>query len=254
MRPCFTLFLLIACLSFQFIHAQEEWSRFVPPGWEKLVYKTADLDGEGGEDAILLLKKRDEDSMMADSTPRPLLILLRDQAGTLRESLRAETAVMCRTCGGVWGDPFSELDVFPRGFTLHFYGGSNWRWAKSFRFVYEPKLENWILAEEKQLSFHTSDIEGTQKEIAISGEELGYTPLDEFNVYGDAKEETWKVTAPKVYFYNEPDRAGTPRKSYLLQGDTLIVHRVLENFVEGRFEGKSVITGFLLKKNLARIH
>jgi hypothetical protein len=44
--------------------------------------------------------------------------------------------VLCRQCGGVFGDPFESLDINRGVLVLNHYAGSNWRWGITDRFLW----------------------------------------------------------------------------------------------------------------------
>ena len=76
---------------------------FVEKNTTVLVVERGDLNGDAREDAVLVLEPDDPDQ------PRPLLILVRDEKGTLRLAKRSAKAVLCRDCGGIMGDCAARL-------------------------------------------------------------------------------------------------------------------------------------------------
>jgi hypothetical protein len=84
-----------------------EMQPFVPQGHEALDFAAGDLDGDGREDAVLILKGpaevQEKDDMDAR---RPLVLLIRQPDGRLKQVRRADRLVYCRTCGGMMGDPY----------------------------------------------------------------------------------------------------------------------------------------------------
>lgn len=227
---------------------------FIPEGYEALEFKTGDLNGDKKPDAILILKQPGEDSLYGEETPRPLLLLIRQPDGKLKQVVRNDNAIMCRQCGGVFGDPYEGVEINAGRFSLFFYGGSSWRWAYHYEFAYKPLKKNWYLIKEYQTSFHMSEPEKF-KDVTIEETELGEVPIASFNtepVYEDSK---WQVKALKTFFYDSPKLGGKPRKGYLIKGNTVTGIRQLKNFVEVSYDnGKGVFTsGFILKKDLLKL-
>lgn len=72
---------------------------------------------------------------------------------------------------------------------------------------------------------------------------------------GECSKGTYKVNAPKTYFYDQPSLKSKPRKAYLLKGDVVSCGRQTANFVLVYFtNAKDQSTeGFVLKKDLAVI-
>src|SRR5689334_6240281 len=78
---------------------------FVEKNTTVLAVERGDLNRDTREDAILVLEPADPDQ------PRPLLILVRNEKGTLRLTKRSAKAVLCRNCGGIMGDPFQGISI-----------------------------------------------------------------------------------------------------------------------------------------------
>ena len=104
---------------------------FVTKGTKPLTLVSADLNGDGLKDYILVLERQkskpsDPD---IDDRQRPLLILICQPDGSLKEIKRNERIVYCSTCGGMMGDPLVEVRAGEKTFTVSHYGGSAWRWS-----------------------------------------------------------------------------------------------------------------------------
>ena len=252
---CFLLPLIIVALNLSVLGQRQiaaEAEKFIPSGYQTLDYVTGDLNGDKKPDAILLLKKRGEEDIMDEETKRPFLLLIRRADGKLAESLRNDEVIMCRQCGGAFGDPYSDLTINNNGFSIYFYGGSNWRWTYAYDFSYKPLKKNWYLQKQTYTSFNSTDPEITLKETVIDAQELGEISISAFSsspVYEDSR---WKVRAIKTYFYDQPKAGSKPKKSYLVKGNILTGIRQLKNFVEVSYENKegTITTGFILKKDL----
>lgn len=229
-----------------------EAQSFILDGYEPLDYVTGDLNGDKKMDAILVLHAPGEDSLDYDASPvRPLLLLIRQANGKLKQVERNDRAIMCVKCGGVFGDPYNGIEIAKNGFTLHFYGGSNWRWNYDYRFSYKPLAKTWQLTRESQGSYHTSD-PNKVKETVIDEAELGTLPIGKFDSNLEYQESTWKVIAAKTFFFDQPKLGSRPRKGYLVKGNQATVIRVLTHFVEVSYTNanEEITTGFLLKKDL----
>ena len=252
------VFLLLYITIAGYVRAQGELTAeiraFLLPGYSALDHRTGDLNGDGKKDVILILKRDDEDSLMEEEPARPFLILIRDGRGQLKQSVRNDSLVMCRYCGGVFGDPYADLEISNKGFTIFFYGGSGWRWSYDYRFNYEAVKKDWYLAKETGISFQSGDPENTREETIITKEELGNLSVKDFSAGHNNEYSIWTVTAAKSYFYNTPKMGSTPRKGYVVKGNTVSVSRVLKNFVWASYETPNgeVSSGFLLRKDLQK--
>lgn len=259
MYKSFFLSLLISisnAINAQDISVPVEARSFIVKEFEPLDYKTGDLNGDKKQDAILILKQTGEESLdIDDAAVRPLIILIRQPDGKLKQIARNDKAIMCRQCGGVMGDPYNGIVITSNGFTLSFYGGSSWRWETDYRFLYKPARKNWFLIKESQLSFHAGDPETTTKKTTIEEAELGEIAFEKFSSDNSEFEESfWKVIAAKTFFYDTPKLGSKPRKGYLIKGNEVVGIRQLKNFIEVNYTDGSYNTtsGYVLRKDLQR--
>lgn len=229
-----------------------EAKSFIIKSFEPLDYIAGDLNGDKKQDAILILKTPGEDTMMDQFLNRPFLLLIRQADGKLQQVVRNDSIILCRQCGGVFGDPYNGIKLTPTGFNLSFYGGSSWRWSYDYQFVYRATGKSWFLLKEKQSNYHSGDPEKTMKNIVITEAEAGPVTIDKFNASPSNKGSEWKVKAAKTYFYDSPVLESKPRKGYLVKGNEVICIRELKNFIEVTYSdgGYNTTGGYILRKDL----
>jgi len=140
------------------IKVPAEVKPFVIAGMVPITLESADLNGDGSKDFILILDKPYDKKVPYDESGqenRPTLILIRDAAGKLSLAGRNDLVVYCRLCGGVFGDPFAGISIRGTTFTIDNYGGSADRWSDSFSFAYPRRDKQWQLTRVEQSSFNT---------------------------------------------------------------------------------------------------
>ena len=95
-----------------------------------------DLNGDGRADAAVVAAHDAEGSGPEDvwEEPRLLVIALGEESGGLRLSAASDAVVLCRGCGGVFGDPFEAVDVERGAVVVTHYSGSRDRWGFIDRF------------------------------------------------------------------------------------------------------------------------
>lgn len=149
---------------------------FVPSGWKVLKKAEGDLNKDNQADTALILASTQEDSNSEDAfeAPRPLLLLFRQADGTYALSATHPDFVLCKMCGGVFGDPVEDLKIERGTILISHYGGSNERWGSKHRFRYQNG--DWYLIGRTVMSHHN-----------ITGEHF---EKDENLVTGDVVEET----------------------------------------------------------------
>lgn len=150
----------------------------LPADQTLLAWEAADLNRDGRPDAILVSEARVQEE---DDGPRLLQVLLRQPDGKLKVAARSERAVMCRQCGGAFGDPFDGIDTQAGGFTLRHYGGSSWRWREDYRFAWSRRDQTWQLVAVDSLNYHTSDPDKQTAQHARPPRDFGLINLAEFD-------------------------------------------------------------------------
>jgi hypothetical protein len=109
-------------------------SDFIPKDYNFIDTVHGDLNKDGIKDIVLALKHKDEDTFAMDEEPkRILLVILKSKKG-FKIVGKSENVLMCRNCGGMYGDPFSSMDINKGVLSIHHYGGSAWRWSEERKF------------------------------------------------------------------------------------------------------------------------
>jgi len=153
-RMAALLALLLATGSYAAETLPAELRPFVQKGYSVLSLDEVDLNRDGRKETVLVIEADDTTN---DEGPRSLLLFSRTPAGKLTLASRNDKAILCRRCGGIFGDPYEGMDFQAGGFTLLHYGGSNWRWRLDIRFAWSRRDQTWQLVEVDTESFHTSD-------------------------------------------------------------------------------------------------
>jgi hypothetical protein len=123
-----------------------EISKFIPKGYTLKDTAMGDLNLDKYKDIILILKTNGEDTAVdATEYKRPLLLLLGHPDKTFTLAARNDNIVSCLQCGGVFGDPYSGVEVRKGIFTVHHFGGSNDRWSNDIAFKYSQRDKTWLL-------------------------------------------------------------------------------------------------------------
>lgn len=138
---------------------------FVAKGKTAIALESADLNGDGTKDYILVVENTNPSSPDEPDDYRSLLILTRGAGGKLMQAKSNDKVVYCQMCGGVFGDPFAGIDTGTNSFTVNNCGGSNWRWSDSYKFNYSRRDRTWQLVEVVKESFNALDPKKTKTKI-----------------------------------------------------------------------------------------
>ena len=157
--------------------------KFILPGYKLLDTLSGDLNLDGKKDLLLVLKSEMEDHVPnpeSGELARPLLILIKQNDGSFKQTGRNDNVILCNTCGGVFGDPYSGLAIKNGYFSAEHYGGSNWRWTDIVTFKYDKLKQKWFLSRWGGDSFHTSDPDKKTSEVKTV-KDFGVVEFDKFN-------------------------------------------------------------------------
>ena len=179
---------IILCLAPITVFAQnsalkipDEVKVFVEQGTTAIALETADLNGDGKKDFILVTEKSKPQPTDDDTDDsRSLIILTRDRAGKLTLAARNEKVVYCRSCGGSFGDPFDGVEVKRGQFTVYNYGGSWQRWGDQYQFNYSRRDRTWQLVWVQKINYDSHDPE-TMKTKIFTPKKFGKIGIADFN-------------------------------------------------------------------------
>jgi hypothetical protein len=145
------------------------FQNLIPAGYTVLDSASGNLNNDAYKDMVLILKNSSED--LNPDTTRPLLLLAGAAEG-YQLLYRNDSVVLCKGCGGVFGDPYAGITIKNGYFSIEHYGGSNWRWTRIITFKYDVKSSQFKLHRDAGVSFHTSD-PGKTKNLIYNKPDFG---------------------------------------------------------------------------------
>lgn len=110
---------------------------FIPEGYDTLATTKGDLNKDNIEDYVLVLKSTEEDKENPPETPQRILLVLLQSSGGLALAAKSDSAILCKDCGGIFGDPFEGISITKGVLSVSHYGGSAWRWGSTYKFRYQ---------------------------------------------------------------------------------------------------------------------
>ncbi|MFN7311843.1 MAG: hypothetical protein ACK5UI_00010 [Bacteroidota bacterium] len=165
-----------------------ELKPFIPKGYTFLYAQNGDLNLDGIADVLLVIEFNNQ-AVVNDSTEaemdqgtRPLLLLTRDSLNQLNLVMRNDNTVLCKECGGVWGDPFQGIAVKNGYFSVEHYGGSNWRWTSIITYKFNKQKGDWFLHKVGSESYSIFDPDKVETEIKTVND-FGVIKLEDYNIY-----------------------------------------------------------------------
>ena len=171
---------------------------FIIKGYSVLDTKSGDINKDGIDDIILILKKDGEDStsVVTDHPEaRPLLLLIRSRNDKLTLAARNDSTVYCVNCGGMLGDPYIEIVIKNGYFTIEHYGGSSWRWTRDITYKYSTKDKWWYLHRDGSTYMKMNPSDDPDAEVMIKDgpdeirteKNFGKVRFEDFSIYKEYK-------------------------------------------------------------------
>jgi hypothetical protein len=141
---CFLLTIFFGWFALETEAQNKDFRSLIPQGYDTLYEGVAkgDLNKDGIEDVALALFHRSESiensdaDSIADIRERVLLVLFGSKKG-YTIAARNDSLIMCKQCGGAFGDPFAGIEISKGVLIVYHYGGTSWKWAYTHRFRYQ---------------------------------------------------------------------------------------------------------------------
>lgn len=161
----------------------EAAAKLLPDEGDILLSLKADLNGDKADDFLVAFEYLDG--------KRELIIITKSKKG-YKLAARSWRAIMCKECGGVYGDPFVRIWAEKKKFGIDHFGGSNWKWSNNSTFGYSKRDDKWQLIdfmstnynlendaeskEYKPADFGLINLEDYDLNTILAGENLGPVP------------------------------------------------------------------------------
>lgn len=153
---------------------------FIPKGWEIIGQAKGDVNKDGLDDFVLVIKDIEEDMNDDKEYPRLLLVLFSTKEKSFVLYISTANAVLCKKCGGVSGDPFQSLAIKNGEISVEHYGGSAERWGISAFFKWDGK--DLMLLREIRSSSNSNDPENSYQEKIKTASDFGKIQLQSFDI------------------------------------------------------------------------
>lgn len=129
---------------------------FIPPEYDLLDSASGDLNGDGLTDYVLVLQSKTENSKNSSGV-RPLLLLIGTEKNNFELVSRNDSVVLCKSCGGIYDDPFQKVTIHDGFLSVEHVIGSTWRWTRIISFKYDFAEKDFVLDKDEGVSYHVSN-------------------------------------------------------------------------------------------------
>jgi hypothetical protein len=142
----------------------EKVKSLIPPGNEILDLVAADMNQDGFTDFALVLRNENENTNGDEL--RPLLIVAGNKNGEFKLLQRNDSVVLCKNCGGVFGDPFQSITFTDGLLAVEHNVGNNLRWSRNISFRFDQDLQEFILNDDASYSYQRAS---SSKQVTTTG-------------------------------------------------------------------------------------
>jgi len=175
--------LLLQLLAISSIFAQgatkvDNIKEFIPEGFTLLDKASGNLNKDSYSDLVLVLQTKNKAT--EEDEVRPLILLRGTASGKYKLLARNDSVVLCKGCGGVFGDPYDGITIKNGYFSIEHYVGSSWRWTRIITFKYDLKCKNFILHKDAGVSYHNTEEEMKFNSIISNKDKYGKQLFTEF--------------------------------------------------------------------------
>ncbi len=120
--------------------------KYIAKGHEPIDTFAGDINEDNLKDLVVVTGILKEDSLRYKNgdLPRHLLIFLGQKNNQYKFSFRNEKVIPCIGCCGMT-DPYGGMSVKKGQIVINEYCASNWKSISEYRFLYNPKLNDWLL-------------------------------------------------------------------------------------------------------------
>lgn len=136
----------------QIVKSAQTVEAFVPENIEIHDRISGDFNADGLDDEIIVLidKKEKEDDQYNYDCNRPLIILQKTKTGYILSG-KCNEAILCKNCGGAFGDPYESISLKKNVLNISHYGGSAHRWSRDYTFRFQRN--QWVLIGASESSY-----------------------------------------------------------------------------------------------------
>lgn len=156
----------------------------VPAGWRPFALAQGDLDKDGQPDYALGIEaaspQKEGDGTIEEGNRR-LLLAIRQGDGSYQVRGSSDAALLCKGCGGAYGDPFSELTAGAGVLTITHFGGSSMRWGHTAEFRWSRKDQAWQLVRFEETSFNATDPNSATTTVMRPPKDFGKIDLADYD-------------------------------------------------------------------------
>lgn len=196
---------------------------FIPKGYSVLSVEYGDLNLDKFQDAILVLRKDNEDKtskMVDEGKPekRPLLLLSGQKNGSYKIAFKNDNAILCFDCIGVYdsNDPFSKITIKKGSFTIFNDVNGSRHWTQTITFKYNVTKSNWFLYQTNFINYKPNDKNDKKAKKLVPNytslkttADFGEVSFQKFNIYNEEE----NIACPQTY--NESDDINKNLKSFI---------------------------------------
>jgi hypothetical protein len=128
-------------------NCEKKFANFLPKKHTIIDTCMGDFNKDGKADIVLVTEEKNKPDN------NRTLIILKNTGSSYNQVVKTSKAILCAGCGGIFGDPFADINLVGNVLTINHYGGSSWRWSNTYTFRFQKN--EWQLIGIAEFSYHS---------------------------------------------------------------------------------------------------
>ena len=144
--------------------------KLLPDNGDILMSVNADLNGDGKDDYLVAYEYLNAE--------RELIVITAVDKG-YAVAARSKRVILCKECGGIYGDPFVRIWADKKKFGVDHFGGSNFKWSNNSTFGYSRRDKKWQLVSFDSANY---DLDNNVEDEHYKPADFGLINLEDFDI------------------------------------------------------------------------
>lgn len=110
---------------------------FIPKNYFLLESVKSAMNNQNQQHVALICAPNNEKNPEEFSQTNRRIIMLLQSGDSFTELSSNDNLILCKSCGGVFGDPYNGVELKNNILKISNYGGSAWRWSENYTFRFQ---------------------------------------------------------------------------------------------------------------------
>lgn len=164
---------------------RNEVEKFINEDEYLITFEAGDFNEDKLIDVVAITAKKNEVSAYnkdQTKTKRKVLILKRNNAGSLEKIAANEDIVYCYLCESPFGSPLTSIVFSGNTFAIEHEAGKTNRWARIITFEYNFEQQQWLLLKDASSIYNIINSSGFKSDVKTR-KDFGLIPFESYDAF-----------------------------------------------------------------------